>query len=674
MAQTNIAFPFDTASEVSLWSHWWGGPPTTIEFDPAVDAASDPNSGSMKITVNFDVTKYGGDNQFSILCNLAQSVDGSKYSDLVMDVFIDPNSPQRPSGDYGALDLGTRYDDWSQNYFGNTNLSTLAAWLHLDAPVPFGDSSTSSVAGLTFKMWSGDSGWGQSGTYTFWVDNVRLVPKPTATNIVDTFDNASDVSQWSHWWGAAVWALEFDPSVDADGDPESGSMKVTIDFDLAAHTGDNQFCFLRNIGNTIDGTLYTNMTMDVLVDPTSQQSGGNFGNWEFGPRHGDWSSLNWGAMSLPNTGGWIHLDGPVALTDSMVDSIAGMFFKMWSGASPGGFTGRSVFWVDNVQLVAKNPNQPPVAPPTLALRPTGGAGLRLFASTGNQYQRQNIRTVNPAYSWLTALDPVTFSVTIADYPDMTKNGFQTHIFLLPAPTAVAATDSSPDWDQPNTIFVQIANNADGSANMRFMYKTNQPSANSMFWNDNPASGPVGTLASLWNPTPKGTWSVSFKAADDGSALIGFVAPNGGTTNFTMSAESAALFANPLYAYFGVQPNSAANCGQAATFSRIQISGDPGSITPIDETFSGDVLDTTIWEKAAEDATGLVLVSDAAAGWLSWTLPDKGFQVQWSPTLSSGSWVVPDPALPAAFLNNGVKTILVPKEGLPQPNCFFRLSK
>src|SRR5262245_46354640 len=73
--------------------------------------------------------------------------------------------------------------------------------------------------------------------------------------ILNTFDLDSEVAQWARWWGAAGQTYEFDGTVDADGNPNSGSLKATIRFDLAAYGGDNQFALLRSFSLT-DGSQY----------------------------------------------------------------------------------------------------------------------------------------------------------------------------------------------------------------------------------------------------------------------------------------------------------------------------------------------------------------------------------------------------------------------------------
>lgn len=212
---------------------------------------------------------------------------------------------------------------------------------------------------------------------------------------------------------------------------------------------------------------------------------------------------------------------------------------------------------------------------------------------------------------------MTYSATINNFPDATHSGFQAHMFLVPENSLVyGAGDASVDWNAGHVVFLQIANNANGTATGRFMYKINQPGGNAMLWNTDPATGPVGTLAMISDASAEGTWSVTFKNNTD----ITLTTPSGTSTNFAMPSAAAALFADPIYAYFGIQPNNAGNIGLAASFSRIQITGAP---TPLDDNFT--------------DAPGIVQVPPTGVLWLNWTAPATGFVVQSSADLAPGSW-------------------------------------
>jgi hypothetical protein len=472
---------------------------------------------------------------------------------------------------------------------------------------------------------------------------------------LNTFATSDEAALWRKWWGAAGQTYEFDASKDADGNPNSGALKATIDFNLATYGGDNQFAVLREFP-VVEGSKYTNLVFDLFWDPASpQRPWGDFGGLEPGFRNQDFSQ-NWlPGYAVPTTPGWQRVVLPINPTAPKIDTINGVVLKMWSGDASWGQTGTATFWIDNVRLIAAP--EAPAGPTTLSIEPAK-RGLRAFASApGAQYQRQNFRTVNSTYSWVGAGQPVTYSFTIADYPDGNYSGFQTHLFLVPG-TGLPNWLTAPDWNEANVIFLQMGNNADGSAYASFRYKTNQPSGNSMYFGN-------GTLATVGSTSPRGTWSLRFNS----DTAVSLTSPSGETADFTLPAESAALFNGPLSVYFGVQPNAIANIGQSATFSRLQISG---VSTPIDETFATPP-DGALWQVVADDVTGVVPVPGDVLFWINWTLPDRDWVLQWAEDLDNDFWN--DIGTPSPMNIGGLRRSLIRSTDLPQSffgNYYFRM--
>lgn len=160
-----------------------------------MDAQTNANSGSMKLTLNFDAS-LGGDNQFSVktkqwgwdnTLQVPLFVDGLLYTNIEMDVFVDPASTLRGDGAFGYLEFGIWFTNFTQNYFCNTTLSPSAepGWVHLSAKMPETDVRINGVAGLAFKMWSGGTDNGnQTGPFTLWVDNIKMVAKGSNAPVV----------------------------------------------------------------------------------------------------------------------------------------------------------------------------------------------------------------------------------------------------------------------------------------------------------------------------------------------------------------------------------------------------------------------------------------------------------------------------------------------------------
>jgi hypothetical protein len=485
----------------------------------------------------------------------------------------------------------------------------------------------------------------------------------TTDYIISTFDTADEVSGWGQWpnWGSVPQSYQHDASVDADGNPSSGSLKVIVEFNLATYGSGNQLAVLHPLTETnVSG--YTNLVFDLRWDPSSPKrpSGTDHGNLEYGFRSAGWGqTMLEGSTAIPTHGNWVHFQIPIRPTLPNLDTVSGILLKIWAGDSGNNLTGTATFWLDNVKLIAANSGPPPA--PTMSIS-KAVPGLNLVPSDPTYvYQRQSIRTVSTANSWLDQFDPVEYAITIWKYPDAAHNNFQTHMFLVPANNLpYGPGDSAPDWNAPHAIFWQIANNSSGGAYSRFMIKTNQLSGDSQLWG-------AGTLAIIGSTKPLGRWSLTINPASEASIMT----PDGTVTNFTIPAESVAFFSDqaqghPLYAWFGIQPNRASNIGQEVILSRIQIVRE---FTGFDEVFDGPTLNSTRWAVAAQHAGGVAVVPPDAIAWVKWTLPDVGFRLQQSGDLLS--WVQ-SALTPVQIIDN--KRVVVTAANSGSTNAFFRLQK
>ncbi len=484
--------------------------------------------------------------------------------------------------------------------------------------------------------------------------------------LVNAFDSGDEVTSWTKWWGAAPQSYDWDSSVDANNSTSSGSLKVTVDFDVNAYGGDNQFSTSHYFGSSVDGTQYTNLVFDIRFDTNSPSrvQAQDYGYFEYGLIPSDYSQLYLGHLTVPvGSGGWTHVTAPIDPAIAKATNIIGVTIKMWAGDAGGDskLTGSTVLWLDNVKLQG-NTNTTPAPAPTAAIK-IPRPGLTITASNpGDQYQRQNIVTAN-ASSWVGATGPVTYSLTLTGFPDTNHTGFQAQIFLIPAATLPGET--APDYNEPNLIFLQISGNADGTAYASLHYKTNQPNGNAMVYNNNPDNGPVGSLGGVGSASPLGTWSLTFNNNTD----ITLTAPGGNTANFSLGADAAALFADPLYAYFGGQPNSLANIGQSIVISRVQITG---TANPVDDSFTADTLDSNTWQLRAADPSGLVVVPANTAYQVTWTLPDYGYTLQSASSLKGTPWV---DSTNSTVVVGKTKSAFVPSSSLPAARGgYFRLFK
>ncbi len=463
--------------------------------------------------------------------------------------------------------------------------------------------------------------------------------------LIDDFTDPAAAANTARWWGNAVQTYEHDATQDADGNAASGALKVTVQYDIAAHAGENQFSARRQIlpSGVIDGSQYARLEFDLKYDASSvaQGTSGNYGNLEVGIGHNDWSQAYFGIVRTPvGQNDWQRISLIVNQNNPKLNQLRDFHFKQWSGGAADGMTGTQIFWIDNVKLIAIPSTEPPPPPPVVTVEPAK-PGLNVISSGSGQYDRQTVRTTIPEYSWVGAAGPVTYALTIADYPS--QPGFQTVIYLVPG-SGLATGMNYPDWGLAKCALAFINNNADGSGNMRFAYKNDVANSNGYaghgYWdNDNPSdlydgvtgpglvnTGKGGTIAYVNSTTVRGTWSITFTS----NTAVTITAPDGQTSSGSLPNETTAqLFSDPLYAYFGTVPQSVDNIGLGAVFSRIRITG---VATPIDEDFSTMPFNAAL-EKSASNAPGVVqITAPDTPFWLTWTLPAVGYLPRQSPSL------------------------------------------
>ncbi len=200
------------------------------------------------------------------------------------------------------------------------------------------------------------------------------------------------------------------------------------------------------------------------------------------------------------------------------------------------------------------------------------------------------------------------------------------------------------------------------------------------------SNPTNVLLIVTNDTGIGTWTMTFNSATSGTLTTP-------TTNvsFTLPADMAAQFANPMVVILGVQPDPVANIGQHVDFTHVQTAGvaSPGVSVSSDFT-TGTSIDTNIWRTASvsADGTRLVFASSNAAWWVSWTYPDGGSILGTRPDLSGAvDWKTPlyyngsnsvfqgnmGPAVWSLIPTGGLPTVDGTTNGTKSANAFFRIS-
>jgi hypothetical protein len=652
-----IVSQFNDASGLAGWRFDYGGVTNLITFAPTQDANNSPTSGAMRVTFGFNAAALhpSGNNKGAVTIDLSSALDGSEYLTMEMDLKIETGSAADGGGNSGYFQMVIRNTgNYSFNSQFGANVSTNSGWRHISVP-PAG--ARNDIRAITLELYGGA---GLTGPLTLYVDNVKFTKPALVTDIfVSRFDTASSRTGWRFDYGGVTNLLVFDSSQDASNNPASGSLKTIFGFDLALG-GNNTGAITYDLPSPLSGPDYLSMEMDVKVAAGSAADGsGDSGVFQMVLRTGEFYDFDSQlSTNLRISDGWRHLR--VAPPTGLLNDIRAITLEL---AGNVGLASPVTFYIDNLKFTK---SAAPTPGPTLAVeRPV--RGLNLVPASG-QYERQNIATVNSSgLGWIGVSEPVTYAVTIHRHPDASHSGFQTHLFLV---AGAPGNDTAPDYSQPNVVFLDIQSRAGGTAAAAFRYKVNETNGNVFLYG-------AGTLGAVTNPTPAGTWTLTF--TQDTNATV--TAPGGDTRTFTLPTAAAALFADPLTVYVGAQANTAANMGQTVVLSRFRLAR--GTATVIDDGFLADAnLDTATWRVVAGTAAGVQLVGPDAAFWLNWTTPDSGFILQNTSSVADPfSWT---PTGWMATQMGSLKRILVYKfTPVPEPGknyepdpaqSFFRMLK
>jgi hypothetical protein len=456
---------------------------------------------------------------------------------------------------------------------------------------------------------------------------------------------------------------------DAQASPVSGSLKFNWTWNDTETNGasvDFRFDLFTFAGTVTNASA---LSFDIMVDPSSTPGAlGDFGFINVITRDGSyvWNSIaTFGegllAVAGGTTGVWAHVNIPLTDVNTNVRAITIQDYNDGSRQ----IVGSETFYLDNITIWGPGA----VQSPTLAIaRITGPRGLILLTTTNAtidsvnpQYERQGIQTVETSttktnsFSWVGDGNgggfPVTYALTITNFPGSTFSNFQAHVFLVPYSTTLP-TEANPDWAEANLIYLDIENQADGTTSAQLRFKINNPAAN------------APSFVTVTNPSALGTWSMTFSNDD-----VTVTAPGGNTavTNLPLNA-SFFYFLDPMTVYVGVQPDLTNNIGQLAAFSNFQIVSN--GITLLNDSFTSATLNPNVWGIAAEDPGGVLQIPPSAALALTWNLPDSGFRLTVNTNLShASSWQT---SLLPKSLYNGRRTVLVPASYL-NTNEFYRLS-
>jgi hypothetical protein len=294
------------------------------------------------------------------------------------------------------------------------------------------------------------------------------------------------------------------------------------------------------------------------------------------------------------------------------------------------------------------------------------AGLAFIAASSGQYDRQEIRTVGSNYAWYGASGPVSYSVDVAKIGENAPAPTGFTLFMHFVPGIPNPNDGGSDYGEPNVVMWTIGNSADGSAWSQLRYKTNAPASNGNMFTDGAGGFPGG----VWNPTPAGTWTITF--SQDTNIVI--TAPTGGTVTNILPPEVVDIFKNyspNMQINVGGVPGDPSRFGQMAVVTRVKFTGTPGEPN-VDSDFLAQPRDTNVWGIVASSPVGVQQIPTNAAYWLNWTLPANDFSLETKAALGPGFWT--SPAI-TGYDQAGFHHVLLLSSDLPGTSSgYFRLTK
>jgi len=501
---------------------------------------------------------------------------------------------------------------------------------------------------------------------------ITMICSAIVANGQDLIVNSFDTDQggtlgldWSNF-RSYVYGVNysFDPTQDSTGNPDSGSMYITVNWPTNSDPNWNETWNDIQFGfgsPQFYPTNYINCEFDIKVDVTNSYTAtdGTYGAIELIINNPWTSVIGWAPLIATN--GWQHISGSLAAITGGPNSevVIGLV-----STGSGSLTNTVSYWIDNIVLTAPATTNSPV----LSIGRPPSPGLTCLSSqAGGTWQRQIIGTVGGNYSWNTAeaaSNSVTYSMTITNFPGAAYSGYEGRFYLISG-LMYGQVDSDVDYNATNVVYLAVQENADQSATASFYYKTNCPG------NENFQS----TETNICATGPLGKWSLTF----NNNTNVIMTAPNGTVNGFTIPSAIAGDFQNPMYVYLGDRPNNNSYIGQSATFSRFTISGANANVN---DNFSE--FNTNTWLNSAADPNGIILTTPDTRFWVTWSLPDGGFSNVYATDnltnqLVNSQWL----ALPSAstgWLNvGGVNRLAIINESTldaaftnAPANCYFEL--
>jgi hypothetical protein len=250
--------------------------------------------------------------------------------------------------------------------------------------------------------------------------------------------------------------------------------------------------------------------------------------------------------------------------------------------------------------------------------------------------------------------PVSYSFTIADFPDLPNYGAQ--VFWIPNNAMEwGVGDTSIDWNMTNGLVLSISadgNNPPTGWAVNMAAKTNLSGANCNLQITNFAYGHL----------PVGTWTVTFHNNTD----FTITPPVGSPVDASLPPDAANLVSGnaagstALTPYFGIQNNNLIGIGHPAVFSNITLNNVMVNavLGTLSDNFNTGSLDTTKWTKLTDQGKDIT-VNSGLQWYVGWNMPnDVGYGPLQAAASPLGPWVDFSPASDWLVVNGTNRTATI----------------
>ncbi|MGH7869833.1 MAG: hypothetical protein ACREP9_19920, partial [Candidatus Dormibacteraceae bacterium] len=208
-------------------------------------------------------------------------------------------------------------------------------------------------------------------------------PGPCATNFLNSFDTAPSVDSWGTQWSSPVPTLAWDGSEDADGNTNSGCLRLTENF-----TGGSGEWFMI-VGSFYpgwgwDGTgllnesNYVRVRFDLRVPPgTPPTRNGDYGSYALSLSPGIPGVTNIAFFTLPYANDWLHfsfrLDPKLNPSLTNLGILNGFNLQTWY---QGEFTNSITLLLDNLRFEVSTGFPPNMVGQPMSQTVPAGSGVR----------------------------------------------------------------------------------------------------------------------------------------------------------------------------------------------------------------------------------------------------------------------------------------------------------